>query len=174
MFKNIYVQRILISMALGLAVGIVLSEVTFYFLGETAREPATITMVVPAGTADLIAHGGQPALPIENTIFVNGDVLVIDNQDSANHQLGPLWIPAGTKGQLVLGEAQNGSVECSFQASQYLGLDVRDSLTTNTRITGILNAGLPLGALLAVYSVLLPAKKEEEKENQDNVSAKNI
>ena len=50
MFKNLVVKRIVISMLVGLVIGFLLSELTFYFLGETARKPTTITVVVPALT----------------------------------------------------------------------------------------------------------------------------
>jgi len=51
--------------------------------------------------------------------------------------------------------------ECSFQTSNYLGLDVREPLTFGTRLYGILFAGLPLDVLIAIYSVLMPSKKKE-------------
>ncbi|MCC7118706.1 MAG: hypothetical protein IT310_09290 [Anaerolineales bacterium] len=165
MLKKTIFKRILIAMLIGLGFGVALSEVAFYFLGETARKPKQITIVIPAGTAELIAHGQQPPALPENMDFVTGDTLVIDNQDSVNHQLGPLWIPAGTKGQLALGEEENLMVECSFQSSQFMGMEVHDPLTPGVRITGILNAGLPLGVLLSIYALVPPVKKEEKKEH---------
>jgi hypothetical protein len=165
MFKNLLIKRIFISMLIGLLIGVILSEVTFLFLGQTAREPQTITVVVPAGTADLVARGEQPPSLPEDMTFVTGDTLVIDNRDSVDHQLGPLWIPAGTSGQLILGEPENLAMECSFQASKYIGLDIHDPLTLSTRISGILFSGLPMGILLAVYTAILPAQKAKKDEN---------
>ncbi len=169
MFKNLVVKRIVISMLVGLVIGLLLSELTFYFLGETARKPTTITVVVPAGTAELVAQGEQPPSLPQNMNFVTGDVLIIDNQDSVDHQLGPLWIPAGTTGHLVLGEPESLAYECSFQKNKYVGLDIHDPLTLGTRIYGILFAGLPMGLLIAVYASIIPARKEKNNDLPENV-----
>jgi hypothetical protein len=168
MFKNPVVRRIAASMAIGLVIGVLLSELTFLFLGETAREPKTITVIVPAGTADLVARGEQPPSLPQNMNFVTGDVLIIDNQDSVAHQLGPLWIPAGTSGHLVLGEPESLAYECSFQPNKYVGLDIHDPLTLGTRIYGILFAGLPMGLLIAVYASIIPARKENKNDLPEN------
>jgi hypothetical protein len=68
-------KRIAISIAIGLLAGLVLSEVTFLFLGRTARQPQTITVVVPQGTAELVARGEQPPTLPQGMTFVVGDVL---------------------------------------------------------------------------------------------------
>lgn len=167
--KNPFVKRMVISMAAGLLIGLILSEVTFLFLGQTARPPKTITVIVPAGTAELVARGEQPPSLPQDMTFVTGDVLVIDNQDTVDHQLGPLWIPAGTSGHLVLGEPESLAMECSFQANNYIGLDIHDPLTLYTRIYGILFAGLPMGILIAVYAAIIPARKDKRDESSENV-----
>jgi hypothetical protein len=169
MFKNLIVKRIIISMGIGLLIGLILSEVTFLFLGETAREPQTITVVVPAGTAELVAKGEQPPSLPKGMDFVTGDTLVIDNQDAVAHQLGPLWIPAGTSGQLILGEPENLAMECSFQPNKYIGLDIHEPLTLATRIYGIFFAGLPMGILIAVYAAILPTRKDKKDDLPKNV-----
>jgi hypothetical protein len=159
MKTNLAVKRVLISMGIGLLIGLALSEITFIFLGETARKPKTIEVVIPSGTAELVRHGEQPPSLSKNMMFVVGDVLVVKNNDNVDHQLGPLWIPAGTTGQLVLGQTESLSYECSFQPGNYVGFDVRESLTLATRFYGIFYAGIPLGVLLALYSFVMPDKK---------------
>ena len=159
MTRNIIVKRLVISLAIGLLFGLALSEITFLFLGQTAREPETVQIVIPEGTAELVSRGEQPPSLPQDMIFVVGDLLVVVNNDFADHQLGPLWIPAGTSGQLILGEPESLAYECSFQPGNYIGLDVREPLTLYTRIYGILFAGIPLGLLVAVYAVILPVKK---------------
>lgn len=161
--SNILVRRTAISIAIGLLVGLALSEVTFMFLGRTARQPQTITVTVPQGTADLVARGEQPPTLPQGMTFVVGDVLVINNEDSVDHQLGPLWVPAGTSGQLVLGQPESLAYECSFQADNYIGLDVFEPLTWGTRIYGILFAGIPMGVLIALYASILPVKNGTKK-----------
>jgi len=160
---QIVIKRILISLLIGVAIGAALSEITFLFLRETARAPKVIVLTIPAGTADQVARGEQPPALPDNMIFVVGDVLIVKNEDAVDHQMGPLWIPAGASAHLALTTEENLAYECSFQTSKYIGLDVREPVTWSTRIYGILFAGLPLGVLIAVYSFIMPAKKKEIK-----------
>lgn len=157
----ILIKRILLSLLIGLAVGLALSEITFLFLKETARPPQEIVLTIPAGAAESVARGEQPPSLPENMVFVVGDVLNVKNEDNVDHQLGPLWIPAGASAQLQLSNEENLAYECSFQPSKYLGLDVREPVTLGTRVYGIFYAGLPLGVLIALYSVIMPSRKKE-------------
>ena len=158
---NLVVRRILISLLLGLLIGVAIGEIPFLFMRETARQPETVVITIPPGTADRVALGEQPPTIPENMIFVVGDLLVVENNDSADHKLGPLWIPANTSAQLALSQKENLAYECSFQPGRYLGLDVREPLTMGTRIYGILYAGLPMSILIALYSFAFPTKKKE-------------
>ncbi|HEY5731005.1 MAG TPA: hypothetical protein VIS72_13200 [Anaerolineales bacterium] len=158
---KILFKRLSISLVIGLMLGAAISEIPFLFLQETARPPQEIVLTVPNGTADQVARGEQPPSIPSDMIFVVGDVLVVQNDDSVDHKLGPLWIPANSSAQLPLGQEQNMLFECSFQPGNYFGLDVREPLTTQTRIFGIIYAGLPMGILIALYSFIMPAKKKE-------------
>jgi hypothetical protein len=120
-----------------------------------------VEITIPLGTAERVMQGEQPPTIPENMIFVVGDVLVIHNEDSVDHKLGPLWIPANTSAQLALSQKENLAYECSFQPGRYFGLDVREPLTLGTRLYGILYAGIPMGILIALYSLALPVKKKE-------------
>lgn len=155
------IKRILISMLIGIAIGVLISEVSFIFLQETARPPQEMVLTIPAGTAEQVARGEQPPSIPKDMIFVVGDTLVMKNEDSVDHKLGELWIPANSTAQLALNEEQNMAFECSFQAGNYFGLDVRQSLTWGTRLYGVLYAGVPLGILIALYSFVVPPKKKE-------------
>jgi len=153
----VIVKRILISLVIGLVIGVILNEVAFYFLHETTRPPKTIELVIPAGTAERIAKGEQPPSIPNNMTFVVGDEFLVINQDSKDHQLGPLWIPAGASASLMLDSVQSYAYECSFQTGKYFGLDVYEPLTLGTRLYGILFSGIPLGILIALYSILMPS-----------------
>jgi len=144
-------------------VGLVLSEGSFVLLGETARPPTTIEVIIPAGTAGLIARGEKPPSLPSGMVFVVGDTLSIVNEDSTEHQLGPIWIPAGTSGRLVLAQADKLAYECSFVPARYFDMDIREPLTLSTRLYGIFYAGLPLGLLIALYYAILPARYKQEK-----------
>ena len=85
------------------------------------------------------------------------------NLDSITHNLGPLIIPAGSSASMKLEQSGNLDYTCSFQPSQYYGLDIQPALTISTRLQASLVAGIPLGILLGVYSlVLIPLKPEKE------------
>jgi len=163
MQKSVVIQRILLAFAAGILIGLAVSELTFLFVGETARKPKTIAIVIPPGTADLVARGEQPPTLPQDMTFVVGDILSVENKDSVDHQLGPLWIPPGASGQLNLGEVASLAFDCSFQPSKVIGLDVREPLTLSTRLYGILYAGLPLGILIALYFVIMPETKKTKK-----------
>jgi len=155
------IKRIVFSMLIGIAVGAAISEFSFVFLQETARPPREVVLAIPAGTAQQVARGEQPpSIPLD-MVFVVGDVLVVKNEDNVDHVLGQLWIPANSSASLALNEEQNMAFECSFQAGNYFGLDVRQPLTLGTRVYGILYAGIPLGILIAVYSFVIPPGKKE-------------
>ena len=57
--RNFVIKRILVSIVLGLLIGVAVSEVPFLFLRETARPPREIVLTIPAGTSDQIARGEQ-------------------------------------------------------------------------------------------------------------------
>lgn len=162
MQKELVIKRILYSLLAGLIFGLVFSEATFLILGQTAREPKIIQITVPAGTAELVARGEQPPSIPKDMAFVVGDTLEVVNQDNVDHQIGPLWIPPGTSASFVLGKPESLAYECSFQAGNYIGLDVHQPLTIFTRIYGILFAGIPMGMLFAIYMVILPSKKKND------------
>jgi hypothetical protein len=159
--RNAILKRIGISLALGLLIAWIIAEVSFVILKDkTDHAPGRVELVIPAGTAEQVAKGqAVPSIPTD-MVFVVGDTLVIKNEDTTSHQLGPIWVPPGTSASLNLDTANRYSYACSFQPSKYLGLDVRSRVTMSTRIIAVLFAGIPTGAMLAVYSfVAFPIKK---------------
>ena len=158
---KIIVKRILISLLVGMLIGVAISEIPFIFLRETARPPEEIVLTIPAGTAEQVARGEQPPSIPQNMIFVVGDILVVNNQDAVDHKLGPVWIPANSSAQLSLNQKENFVYECTFQPGSYFGLDVREPLTLFTRLYSISYAGLPMGILIALYSLVMPVRKKE-------------
>ena len=160
--KSSIIKRIVISMLLGVVLAAITTEVSYQVLKRENREPQRVELVIPAGTAQSIANGETPPSIPDDMTFVVGDTFVVINQDEVDHQLGPLWIPAGTSASLNLDTEENYVLECSFQSTKIFGLDVLQPVTFGTRLTGILFAGFPLGALFAVYSILLVPEKNKE------------
>ncbi len=162
MSKSFIIKRFLLFLAIGLVFGSVLAEIPFMFLPHVTRPPEQITLVIPAGTAQQVADGEQPPSIPANMVFVVGDTLVVKNEDSVQHELGPLFIPPGTSASLPLNVSQKYAFQCSFIPTKVLGLDVTEPLDLGTRLSAILFGGLPMGILLAVFSfVLWPAKKKQ-------------
>lgn len=162
MHFNVFVaKRLLLSLVLGLLIGVLVSEVPFLFLRETARAPREIVLTIPAGTAAQVANGEQPPSIPENMSFVVGDRLVVNNEDSVDHKLGPLWIPARSSAQLALDQEESLAYECSFQPGNYFGLDVHEPLTLGTRLYGILFVAFPMAIMIALYSLMIAPRKNE-------------
>jgi hypothetical protein len=157
---RIIVSRVIISLLIGLLIGTAINEISFLFLRETARPPKVIELVIPKGTAEEVARGETPPTIPDSMVFVVGDTLLVKNNDTANHELGPLWIPAGSSASLSLNDVQSYAYSCSFQPGQYFGLDVHEALTLSTRLYGILFTGIPLGVLIALYALIMPVKQK--------------
>lgn len=154
--KKNAVLRFLVSMALGILVAIGINEFSFIFLkSDAGRGPMQIEITIPVGTAEKIRLGNSVDQIPSTMTFVTGDTLKIINLDIVDHRLGPLFIPYGTSASLTLGESNNYSYQCSFQPNQQFGLDVQEPVTSTTRLYGILIAGMPLGLMLGMYSLVI-------------------
>ena len=156
------VRRVVISLFLGILIAGITTELSYQVLKRENREPQRIELVIPAGTAEKVAAGEAPPSIPANMSFVVGDKLVVVNQDNVDHQLGALWIPPGTSASMDLKTEESFTFECSFQPSKYLGVDVHPAVTLSTRLSGIFFAGLPMGIMLALYSVVLSPKKKSD------------
>lgn len=152
------IWRMLLFMVIGILAAALISEVSFRIQGDTtSRDPKTILLVIPPGTAEKVAQG-QSVLPA-GQVFMQGDTLKVKNEDSVTQSLGPLVIPPGTTASMKLDQVGSLSYTCSFQPTKYYGIDVQQGLTLGMRIEASLLAGLPLGVLLGVYSLLVKPLK---------------
>ena len=156
-----------LSLLAGILLAFVMTELSYKFqLKAQDRDGKLLRLVIPLGTAKLLKAGGEsPAIPADMT-FVIGDVLVVENQDDADHQLGPLFIPKGSSAKLAFDKSENLAYACTFTPDKYLGLEIKQPLTFATRMAGVLSAGIPLGTLVALYWVfaIRPGLKKEAEE----------
>lgn len=160
-------KRILISVLVGIAISAAVSELSFLTLREVNREKQVIVLTIPPGTAEQVARGEQPPTIPRDMIFIVGDVLIVENEDNVAHELGPLFIPPDSSAHLEFASEESYAYSCSFTPGKTLGLDVRSPVTPYTRFIGILFAGLPLGGLIALYSLVArPLPPKEKKETQ--------
>lgn len=151
-----YVFRFLLILALSIAAVWLISEIGIRLQDENAaRAPTTIELVIPAGTAERVAAGEDaPEIPAEMS-FVLGDILVLRNEDTVAHTLGPLYAPAKGSASMALNQVDHFALACSFSTTQYLGLNVRPPTTLRTRLLGIAFAAPPTAAILFVYSLIV-------------------
>lgn len=149
-------RRLLLSIGIALLLGVIVSEGSFYLQRtQMDRMPDQFDLVVPAGTADRIKAGlPVPSLP-DNMTFVEGDVILVKNEDAVSHQLGPIWVPAGATGKLTLEKPNSYTLTCSFQPNQRLGLEVRPRLTGAIRFQGLLAVAAPTSVLVMLYLLVM-------------------
>ncbi len=159
-----YINRLIIVLLISVALVSVFNEAAYFMQKEKSdRAPETIELTIPAGTAARVEAGEDvPAIPQE-MIFVLGDTLQVTNHDEVSHQLGPIWVPAGSSASLVMEKADKYAYSCSFATSRYLGLDVRQPTTLGTRLTALGLAAPTMTALFFIYSVLIFPIKPSEK-----------
>ena len=165
--RNKLVSRFFVSLAIAFLFGFVVSETSFQILTRnTEREVEDYQIIIPFGTAERIENGFLiPSIP-ESMVFFEGDRIIVKNEDEISHQLGPIWVPAGSTGILALEKPQSYSLACTFQPTKVMGLEVRQRLTNDIRLQGILAIGLPSGILIWLFSIVIfpldPQKREEE------------
>jgi hypothetical protein len=151
-----YLNRLVIVFLISLIFAVAFNEISFLLQKEKYdRAPETITLVIPEGTAARVEAGEDVTSIPSEMEFVLGDVLKVRNEDNVSHQIGPIWVPPGTTGSLVLEQAQNVVLSCSFQTSRYLGLDVRQPTTMGIRLIGLAISVPTMGALIFIYSLLV-------------------
>ena len=157
-------RRLLILFIISFGLVWVGSEIAFRYLkDETDRAPQVVSIVIPSGAAARVEAGEPvPSIP-EEMSFVLGDTLSVKNEDTVDHQLGPLWIPAGTSASLSLDHADKYAYTCSFKPTRYLGIDVNQPTTVWTRLTALGMATPVTTSLLFVYSILIWPLDPDEK-----------
>jgi len=165
-----FANRFALVLIIALVLVFGINEGAYWLIKDDAdRAPKSVELVIPEGTSELVANGeSTPSIP-EEMIFVVGDTLVVDNQDSSAHQLGPIWVPANSRASLVLGEVSNFVYQCSFQPTKYMGIDVRTGTTIWSRFMALMLAGPPTAMFLFIYSLLvfpLDKKKTSTEKNQ--------
>lgn len=159
-----YLNRLGLILVVSILVSAVVNELAFRFQpGNVDRSARVIELVIPAGTAAQVAAGQPvPAIP-EEMVFVLGDVLVVRNDDVETHVLGPLLVPPGTSASMSMDRAENIAMDCSFQSSSYLGVEVKAPTTLKTRLLALSFAAPPTTVVLFLYSLAThPIKAKDE------------
>lgn len=159
--------RMLGMIVVGLVFGGLVSEISFWTSSDLNNlKPHQVELVIPDGTAEKLKDGKPLSIP-DTMNFVEGDVLIVRNQDVVSHQLGPVWVPAQSSGVLQIGQSNTYSYECSFTRSKVFGLDVQPPLTIWMRLQGVIAIGLPTGVMLALYVLAVPRKNADDDTAQE-------
>jgi hypothetical protein len=102
-----------------------------------------------------VTEGEAPPSIPDDLEFVVGDTLVVRNEDVVSHQLGPIWVPAGGSGQLTIRQAATYAYTCSFRREGTIDLRVRPQASVAAQSIAVLIAGIPIGTLIGLYSLVL-------------------
>lgn len=157
------------SLLAGLFVGGINEGAHWLLKENTDRKPMTVEIDIPEGTAEKVEKGEEvPSIP-EELVFVVGDRLQVNNHDSVDHELGPLYIPAGSSASLLMENEQQYVLGCSFQPSRYLGFDVRARTTARSRLQAFGLSAPPTAMFFFVYSLLVyPIKDNQEHAKRED------
>jgi hypothetical protein len=158
-----YIKRFLLSaLSALLFVGVINETAHLIQRSKTDRPPETVELLIPNGTAEQVAAGETPPAIPEELTFVIGDKLLVTNHDDVPHELGPLFIPAGTSASLNMDDANKYTLGCTFTPSKYLDFNVNPRTTSRSRLTAFALTGPPTAMFFFVYSLLVfPMKKTE-------------
>lgn len=105
-----------------------------------------VEVVIPMRTAALVRAGEvPPGLPRE-LVVRRGDTLIVRNQDSEPHRLGPLWIAPTTAETTIVSGAffADDSLLCTIHPAGALAVTPRARPGIATTIPVALLAGVPM------------------------------
>ena len=154
--RLLYLKRFFVVLVSTIIVIWLANEVVYFFQkADTDRAPMTVEILIPEGTAERIAADDPTSDLPDDMVFVLGDTLVVNNQDIASHELGPIFVPPQTSASMRLDTADRYTLSCSFTPSRYFGLNVKKPTTTLTRLVGLLYAVPPTTLLFFFYSLVV-------------------
>lgn len=114
------------------------------------RAPHSVEVRIPAGTAEAIERGEAVSAIPGDLRFVQGDRLVLKNEDVVAHTVGSYSVGPGTTLTLPLDNASSSSLLCSFHPQGSIALDVRPRTSPLMVLWPTLIIGVPLGIVAVV------------------------
>jgi hypothetical protein len=127
------------------------------------RDPESVEVRIPPGTAEAIQRGAAVSVIPGKLRFVQGDRLVLKNEDSVPHNVGNYSVGPGTSLTMPLDTASSSSFLCSFHPQGSIALDVRGRTSPLMVLFPTIVIGLPLGLVSAgVVEVTRRLQTEEQ------------
>ena len=135
----------------GLLVGAGLSFGSWFTLQRVIEEaPSDYELVIPAGTAALVAQGAAPPTIPSSIRIERGGSLVVRNFDGVTHQIGEQAIAPGEARQVPLpveataGRDRSGTFVCSFHPGSAIELSLTRAPAATANLIPTFAIGLPL------------------------------
>jgi hypothetical protein len=141
-----------------------ISAVALAIYTNGARDPETRTLLIPDGTAELIAAGENPLRIPASWSFLADDTLELINQDRVGHRFGQYFVPPATTRAYTLQPAFGGSLACSLHPAGEINIDV-DVRTFDWRATVFptLVLGPAVGLILTVVGSVMRKLDEPDQ-----------
>lgn len=133
------------------------------------RPPQQVVLVIPPGTSRRVAAGEAiPSIPAE-WVFGVGDVLLLRNEDEADHAVGPFWVPAGTTARIPFEGPGMLSFLCTIHPNKYIGVAVKPRADPLLKLATVFMLGLPIAGLMSL-AVLVSLSELESRSRASPVS----
>ncbi len=161
-----HLTRLLLCTLVTVSFAAIPSFAWWFLVANGQAEASTVTIDIPAGTAEQIAAGAQPPSLPQNLELRSSDRLLLRNLDVAAHQLGSVSIPAGdvklVPAALFVAAGQSRFL-CTFHSAGSISLIAPEGSSLLNALFVTLAAGLPLG--LAVFGVTSIADRLDEDDS---------
>ena len=132
----------------GITLAAVLSTASWLALSDgPMRAAETLELLIPAGTAEAVEQGAAPPAIPRDLRFVQGDTLVLRNEDTVTHRVGGYSVGPGSTLSVPLDQPSSGSLFCSFHPQGSIGLDVKPHTSPLMILWPTLIIGIPLGLI---------------------------
>ncbi len=144
----------------------VLSSIALLVYTNGVAEPATVTLEIPVGSAELI-EGGQNVLDVPPVwTFNDGDTLALDNRDTVVHYVGD-WkvLPSGST-EIEIDVASGGEYRTSLHPLGIIAIKVEPSRFDFSIIAfSTFGFGIAVGVILFFSVSIMRAMGHDDDED---------
>lgn len=147
------IRHLILGVGAGVALAAGLNVASWVAFSDGPIRPhRDVVLTIPAGTAARIAAGGAaPALPGDLSA-VQGDALVLRNEDVVAHHVDRWEVAPGSTLRVPLDRPAAGRFLCSFHPAGSLAVDVRPAPGPLSIGGGIALLGVPIGLVIGGVS----------------------